>query len=229
MGRIVFLTIVLLVVFFASCQKNKTEPIPTKRGQEYFPLAVGHTWIYEVDSVVYSSFNRNKIRDTFHYWIKHQVEHKYSLNGTDSSYLVNKYISNDDGKNWHYSRSLIYEKNNANVQVVDGGVRSIPLVFPILLFKSWDGHLYNNLGEKNYTYLETNGSCVLRDSSSVKCVQILHEDTENFVNKYYGMERYAESIGLIERHYTALENIYDSTKTNGYDYQYRLLEFIPAP
>ena len=229
MRRIVFLTIVFFAVTFSSCRKNEYEPIPTELGEAYFPLAVGHAWIYEVDSVVYSSFNVNRLRDTFHYWVKHEIERIYSLNGSDSSYLVNKYISSDEGKNWRYNRSLIFEKNNANVQVVDEGVRSIPLVFPILLYKSWDVNLYNNQGEKNYSYIETNGSCDLPDSSSVKCVQVLHEDLENFVQKYYGMERYAESIGLIERHFTALEDIYDSTRTNGYDYRYRLIEFIPAP
>ena len=74
MNRIFLLLVVIgSVLYFPSCGDNITEVIDLEEGVDYFPLEIGRTLIYEVDSINFitdmlggKSFyeaSNNKVRD----------------------------------------------------------------------------------------------------------------------------------------------------------------------
>jgi len=75
----------LLILLLPACKKN-TIQIDYK--YSYFPLEIGHTLIYELDSILYSPLYING-RDTVHWELKEVVESKFiDVEGRDAFRLI---------------------------------------------------------------------------------------------------------------------------------------------
>lgn len=218
-----------LLFLLVQCEKNTYEPLPEDLGNAYFPLRAGTVWVYEVDSVAFNSFNPNRLRDTFHYLLRHELLAAFTLNEGDSLYPVQRSISADSGKSWQPLENWVMFRNAQNAQITAQGRKTVNMVFPVRLFKEWDGNLYNELDPEEYIYQSIDMRYRLNDSLDVPSVQVLQRDRENFVQRQYAEELYGKNIGLCQKKVIDLDRIYDSTQTNGFDYQMRLIKFYPAP
>lgn len=218
-----------MLFLLVQCEKNTYEPLPEELGYAYFPLREGTVWVYEVDSIAFNSFNPSKLRDTFHYLLRHTLSSSFTLNQTDTFYLLERSISSDRGLNWRKSDDWLMFRNAQNAQITAQGRKTVNMVFPVRLFKEWDGNLYNELDPEEYIYQSTDMRYRLNDSLDVPSVQVLQRDRENFVQRQYAEEVYGKNIGLCEKKVIDLDRIYDSTQTNGFQYYMRLIEFYPAP
>jgi hypothetical protein len=214
--------------FFTACEKNKTEPAKPISGVNYFPMSVGATWIYKVDSIVFNSFQApGTAPDTSVYWIRESIVEDLSDPIDLSKKRIERYISIDSGINWKFDRSLVVIKNNIQAIRNDYNNMEIKLSFPITELKSWNGNQFNNLGEKEYLYdwifLPYNTFGKSQDSS----IKVLQQNVKNQIRDNVEFEVYLPNTGMVYKETVDLNyKDLERTKVDGKKVIYILISFI---
>ena len=65
-----FILLIFPIILFTRCGKNETETLP-KLGKEYYPLQIGKTATYDVDSIIYDPVSNGVVKiDTFKWQVR---------------------------------------------------------------------------------------------------------------------------------------------------------------
>lgn len=209
MKSLSLLTLMILgLVFFQSCGTEIDPYQNTSNDLEYFPIEVGNTWIYSLDSIVFD--NKGAIVDSIHNTVREVIIKSYEDNEGETAFVVER--SNKDGDNWIVSDIWSMSINNSQAIRTEDNIRFIKMSFPIEKNKSWDGNAYidtQNLivkiaGESIkmyenwlYRYLEIGTSESIGLNTYNDLVVIQQVDNENAIQKRYSVEKYERNIGLV--------------------------------
>ena len=140
----------LLAAFSLSeigCRKNELEPKPNDIGYGYFPLEIGNTWVYQVDSIDYDAFA--KTIDTFSFLVKQVVVDSIVDNQGVRGSIVELFRTDSLNGTFSFDRRLTKRIAEARAEIIDSSVRVINLVFPPTLYKFWDANVYNTKQRKS--------------------------------------------------------------------------------
>jgi hypothetical protein len=208
------LFILFLGLFGASCGKNETETLPDL-AKDYFPLQIGKTLTYDIDTVFYDPQPGNTVKiDTFRWQVKevfvdtfkdatglltYKIERSERRRGDTSKYEVRKIVTSALSEN----EALRTEDNLKFIKM------------PRFLSEktTWDGNVYCDqsliievAGERmglfskkwNYEVLtlgkaEKVGTKDFTDVLSIRA----QSDTRILTEKRYNLEKYAKGIGLV--------------------------------
>ncbi|MDC1431175.1 hypothetical protein N8223_02870 [Bacteroidia bacterium] len=87
--------IVCLILAFAGygCKKNEVVP-NVDHSSKYQPLALGHTWIYQVDSIYFQG-NGSQKPDTFHFLQRNKIASSFTNEQGQLSYKINRSVKKD--------------------------------------------------------------------------------------------------------------------------------------
>ncbi len=207
--KYLFLILLFTVVFISNSCLEKTDPY-TKNysGSEYFPLEVGNTWIYEVDSIIYD--NKGSKIDTIKNIVKEVVSGYYEDNLGATNFIIKRYNKSSTG--WNISDTWAAYGDNKQAIRVEDNLKFIKLVFPIKKDISWDGNEYfdaentiiNIAGEPikmydnwTYRYTSTDQAEDIGENHYENVATIVQVDYENSIQKRYSIEKYAKGTGLI--------------------------------
>lgn len=208
------------ILFIASCGKDTIPPDDVELGKEYYPLHVGHSVIYNVDSIIYNDFT--KTTDTFKMEYKDVVASEFIDNEARPSFVIDRYIRQDSTFPWTENATYYATMTNYRLEVIENNLRMIKLVFPVKLNTSWYGNsfipaTFNDdlkwYGGWVYKYAKVNEPLYIDNiyfQSTVSIPQVdLTEGAPNSPNEYsaktFSKEVYAKSVGLIYRELTRWE------------------------
>jgi hypothetical protein len=210
-----------LIVFagallLTGCEK-KTETFETASIQDYFPLQVGRTYIYRVDSTVAATFGASLL--THSYQAKDSIEGTFNDNQGRLSYRIFRYIRDVAGTQpWVYSTTFVATSTGKTLEYVDNNLRFVKLQLPIKEGTSWYGNAFIDTHNQNFAYLDkSNGwdynyqnvdqpySVVNKTyDSTITVAQIDDTSPSGPFNpaldvqvRTLGVEVYAKNIGLI--------------------------------
>jgi hypothetical protein len=229
---IIFLSAVLLFFIASSCEKNVVEPERPIIGWDYFPVVINNTWVYRVDSIVYSGFQKGQI-DTFVYWIKEWISDDLSNDTAEPYMKVERYISRDSLV-WLFDRNFSVKRNATYAIRTDNNGTEVKLSYPVALFKSWDANQFNNRGRKDYNYdgvfqpFYSGG--IYYDST----ISVMQEKEENFIQSKLVREVYAKNKGMVFKEFSDLnleiitnpQTQKEDTTIDGLRLHYILVDFI---
>jgi len=222
MKKIYFFIIIVIGTFFLySCGSEKDPYQSSDDSSEYFPLEVGNTWIYSVDSIVYDY--KGTVIDTIHNEVQEKITNFYTDNEGVKSFIIER--SNKKGNNWIVSNIWSANLDKTQATRTEDNLRFIKMVFPIYKNKSWDGNAYidtqNQIviiaGESikmfeqwSYRYLDVSINETVGNNTYDDILVVQQVDNENSIQKRYSIEKYARNIGLV---YKKME-ILNSQKTD---------------
>lgn len=202
------LFILLGLIFLNSCNSKTEEYNPTKTDNYYYPIQIGSTWIYSLDSIIYD--RKGLDVDTIKGLIKETILDSFiDITGT-TNFTIER--SNKKGNNWVVSNIWSTSKNEGNVIRNEDNLKFIKMITPIEKNQSWDGNAYidtENLivkiaGESiqmynrwYYQYLDINKPETVGSITYDNVLTIQQVDNETKLEKRYSLEKYAENIGLI--------------------------------
>lgn len=208
------LSVVLLSLFVASCGKNETETLPDL-AKDYFPLQIGKTLTYDIDTVFYDPQPGNTVKiDTFRWQIKeifvdtfkdatglltYKIERSERRRGDTSKYEVRKIFTTALSEN--------------EVLRTEDNLKFIKMPRFLGEKTTWDGNVYCDqsliievAGERmglfskkwNYEVLtlgkaEKVGTKDFTDILTIRA----QSDTRILTEKRYNLEKYAKGIGLV--------------------------------
>jgi hypothetical protein len=208
-----YLSILLLSIMFggSACEKATVETIELEYGYEFYPLAIGHTWTYEADSVIYDPIPGGTLIDTIHFFIQETITDTLRDNTGELNYRI-LYSEKRAGEDWEpvnvytaqlqKSRALRTEQNFTFIKLVfpisigdewEGNAFVDPQTVirvaeePIAVFKDWSGH---RLLQRLETY-------PLQGTDYVDVIEVELTNADNGFELRKGKELYAGNIGLI--------------------------------
>lgn len=236
-------SLLLGILIFSSCGSEIENYNPSNSSTEYFPLEIGNTWIYQVDSIIYDK--KGTQIDTVYHIVKETITESFEDSEGITNFVVERF--NKIGNNWVISDIWSALKNGNQAIRNEDNLRFIKLVFPISENKFWDGNAFidsDNVivkiaGESiklyerwSYNYKSVNMFEKIGDNEYDNVTTVEQVDTENSINKRYSLEKYAKGIGLVYKKMIILntqnndENIpWESKAEEGFILEQTLLSF----
>ena len=214
-------TSILFLAVTALLQSCKREPPPAVDYKyNYFPLTIGHTVEYYVDSVLYNPLFAGGKKNVS-WQVKEVVESEFKDNAGRDAFRIERYIRPNDSAQWTISNVWYAVLEQTRAERVEENLRFIRMVFPPKSGTKWNGNIYIPTSDTfefyhnwSYTYTAVDEPTTLNgftfDSS---CTVIEVADSSSLIDMRYSKAIYAKHVGLIYK--------------DLYDLRYQ--DTIPAP
>ncbi len=203
-----------LFVLLIGCKTETTfEDFQVDQGYDYFPLELGKSITYQVDSIQFDTTGMGIIVDSSSYQVRETVVDSFRDNTNRLSFLVEREQRLGDNGPWENVgvRSVI--PGTQQLEVLEENLRFIKMVFPLEDGELWDGNQFIDpsttiviKGEqleifKGWSYeVEAIGEPeIINEETFTDVVTISQAESENVIERRFSMEKYARGIGLIYR------------------------------
>lgn len=196
-----------------SCRPSETDEITIDFGYDYYPLAIGKSWIYQVDSVIYRPGLQAIVKDSSTSFLREIVTDTTTDLGGELLYIIERYRRSSEKDVWEISKVFTRSKTERRALQTEDNLRFVKLAFPLTQGASWDGNafldaqrLFSVGGEfiqlfKNWQYIATQtgaqdtiGGVIYSDVSSVR-----QADLDVATDYRFAREKYARDVGLVFR------------------------------
>lgn len=127
--RLFFFLSILLSIY--ACRTSTEETV--SKGNEYFPLKIGETRYYQIDTFVFDLFKREI--DTFSSVVKEEIVEKLIDGTNDTVYRVELSRVNPVSSEWEVFRS--FERKIVDNYAIEkqDNITELKMIFPLLLIK----------------------------------------------------------------------------------------------
>lgn len=205
-------SILFLVLLFNACQDEQSKTLdPSLFGYEYFPLELGHTWLYQLDSTIIDDQGGTIIQSTR--FLRETVSDVFVNAENKEIYVIERAIADSINGEYRVSDIWTAEKTSAAAFRVEENLRFNKLVFPLQLDVEWTGNLFDNLtevdvaGEMMWVYKDWGDYQVVANGIDYRVngtnysdvAAVLQADHDFAIERRYAIEYYAPEIGLIEK------------------------------
>jgi hypothetical protein len=219
-GKICFLIII------AACSCKKETIVPPVPSFEYFPVANG-TWVeYEVDSI-YHSENDNNNDDsvyTYHFSIREEIDSTFLDGQGREAQVIIRYKRMNDSLPWILTDVWTQTLTLSSAYRTENNIPYHKLSFPITASAWWNGNDANTLGEEIYTYGDIHRPNTVGAWSFDSTVSVLQIDENNYIERSFGKEVYANGVGLVFKQRDELRK-YNGVVVSGMEYQMRVTSY----
>lgn len=212
-----FLCIPLLFLL-VSCTKQ-TQNLSLTPVTDYYPAAVGKSFLYRLDSTLYVSFGT--IIQVNSYIAKDSIAATFQDNEGRTSYIVHRYLTDTlQQQPFVYNSDYYITPASNNIQVVDASnLRFIKLASPVTTGNSWQGNNYistsadtlSYLAGWQYQYQNINMPYTVLAGSIDSTITVIGVnepptvqpfDPNLYQSNLYSAEVYAKGIGLIYKEFS---------------------------
>lgn len=215
-----YLCLWLMATQMLSCSKP-TETLNLIAAKDLYPLQVGKTFTYRLDSTLVTTFG-SSLQQSF-YLAKDSVESSFLDNQGRPSFRIFRYLTDTLASAPYQYTATYYAVIDSNkIEYVDNNLRFITLVNPVSENTTWSGNSYINtttntanyfLNNWQYQYQNVGAAYTVKKGNMNNTVTVLQQDESSsptfnpnfYYNKTYSVEVYAKGIGLIYKdflHYT---------------------------
>ena len=211
-----YIIIALLILIIGSCKKEN-EVLMHERIREFYPIEVGNSIIYQLDSTVFINFGSEKVVHS--YIIKDEVDSMITDNLGRNSFKIKRDIRNSiDTTKWDHLMSYLITYDSLRVELIKDNQRYLIMIDPIKNNIEWNGNSYINtisnpelqyLDQWKYYYSDVNMPFTINDITYPETLTIVQRDdvigdTTNkdyYFEVNYSKEVYAKEIGLIHKEF----------------------------
>jgi hypothetical protein len=214
----------LLAGLIVTCKKQTDDSSTVDSTNNYFPIKIGNTWIYDVDSIGYDDNSGTTIIDSSHHYQYKEIitENLIDAEGKPMQKLARFYRKNDSDT-WASANNWTISRDNLMAQKVQENIRYVKLVFPLNSNSSWNGNMFNNTFSNTYFVEDFDQPATINGTTYDKTLKVSRNSSVNAIEEIRQFEIYARNIGLI---YFLSDSIntqpIDSIRTKSRGFRYRL-------
>ncbi len=218
--RFVVSCLVILMVLLA-CNKTENLNLPTLT--DYYPLQVGKTFTYRMDSIKTAPFGTRL--DTLYFLAKDTVESKFTDAQGRESYRIWRFIKDtlpNSTQPWRFAATYIatIAQDGKSIEYLDNNLRYIVLSQPVKEGHSWKGNSHIDtksansmvrfLDEWEYQYQDVAVPATVRKGTFDNTITVLQQDETIppgpfnpafYQQRNYSVEIYAKGVGLIYKNF----------------------------
>lgn len=218
--RLIVSFLILMGVVAAAC--NDKEVISYPALSDYYPLKVGRTYTYMMDSI--KTINFGASLNTTYYLAKDSVESQFNDAQGRLSFRIFRYLRDTaQTKPWTYHATYVATFDDAKKQVEyvdDRNYRYIVLKQPVTEGYSWKGNSYIDtksgsslvkyMDDWDYTYGNIDQPFTVRKGRFDSTITVLQVDQvsppgpfdpNSYQQTNYSVEVYARGVGLIYKEF----------------------------
>ncbi len=188
----------LSVLFFStSCKKDSV--LPDSPSYNYFPVESGKWVEYDVDSI-YHGENDNNNDDSvysFHFQIREEIDSTFYNGQGQATQILIRYKRESITDSWTLVSVWTQNLNLAGAYRVEENISYHKLAFPINTTITWNGNDANREGEELYTYQDFHTPATVGGIGFDSTLSVLQREDDNYIERIYGMEKYAAGVGMI--------------------------------
>ncbi len=182
----------VILILIGGCNGDEPFNPSIDYGYDYFPIATGKYWMYDVTEIVYDASgpdtSRFQLRETI-------IDSTYSDGHLFEIERSKRATSLD---NWEVDSIWTARMNDRFVVIAENNVAFQKLVFPIQDGTSWDGNAFNIGDEATYEM-----ELIPTDSTDFLKV-IISDLPENIVKVDERYEYYVKGVGLVSKEYNSV-------------------------
>ncbi len=220
--RNLYVKTLFIGVFFTSLTSCTDVESPSPSDGTFYPIEMGMTWIYEVDSIEYDPFTGDS--SIFHFEQKEEVTDQFnSADSQTTVFIITLSTRKTTSHPWIYHRTCTKSADDYRAVRNDFNLPRVKLVFPIKDKKSWDQNQLNINDEYVIRYRKVNEVHEVNGQTFSKTLLVDQEDVNNTFETSICWEIYADNVGLVEKNYTKTTGELD--KKEGVSYRWRLISF----
>jgi hypothetical protein len=202
---------------------SESEPPPyVPDGEQYFPLVIGRSITYTVDSIVFDDAPGGNTRDTISFQLREEIVGKVPTGTSDSAFVIHRFRR--DGPTGPWALRDVYTSMVAGAEVLrtEENVTFVKMTFPLRPGNGWVSTAYISpetvvqVGTENLEPFEYWESLVLEvdvagqvGDVGFPTGQLMHVrqvDADDGLTKRTVLETYARNIGLVARIDTILDS-----------------------
>lgn len=198
----------------AACNSRQVEDVVLDYGYDYYPLEVGRSWVYQVDSIIYDPALGGTSIDSSRTYFREVVTD--TLHGESGTlfYRVEHYERKADTLPWQIGKVYTLSRDEQRAYRDEDNLRFIKLAFPVKAGQEWDGNAFFDpftqvtvAGEriemfKSWSYRQlTNGEPqAIGNLSFDDVITVQNADSrDNVIELRLATEQYARGVGLAYR------------------------------
>ncbi|WP_461790665.1 hypothetical protein [Pedobacter sp.] len=205
-------------IAICSCNKSENSPAPDMNFA-YFPLKLQSVIVYDVDSTVYSDFNNSVTTFSFH--LKDTVTNTFTDAQGDKVYRIER-LKKTAVRDWFFLKVITRKTVNNRAEEFIDNKRYVRLVFPATEQSTWNGNIYNDLGEWRYEIKNLNQPLTIGTNKLDSTLTTKYEEI-NALTEEINIETYAKNIGLVKKEVkSVVKNISSGQIRRGYAYTMRV-------
>jgi len=191
-------------IILQSCSSKEVAPSTIESGLEFYPISVGNTWIYQVDTIQYSSrFSpslNTTVVDTFRgkYFLKEVISDSIGLQEGNPFFRIELYRSPDSTGPWTIDSVWSIQRGKDKILKTENNRPIIKLKFPLTEGSRWDGNQYNTLQDSlaiTWFSAKNLNKAIAFGSNSYPSVEIIQKSDSNCLTKSDFRETYLKGIG----------------------------------
>jgi len=244
MNRNILLACSVSIGMLTGCQDTFTDPPTAPLADEYYPLEVGRSITYQVDSIEYYETVAN---DTATWELKETIVDTFYDNQGRLNFRIERSIRQPGG-NWQLSEVWSVLNNESKIERTEQNLKFIRLISPVETGGEWNAHLYlsdlstipvnqqcNNLSfleDWNYSYKEVGASRTFNGLDFNNTATVMQTGEQNLIEFNECEEVYAKGVGMVYRffrHYTT-QNIcpeceWEENTECGYSVKMSVIEY----
>ncbi len=216
------LSVLILLFTIAACTEER-ETLDFQEDYEYFPLEVGRSWVYEVDSLIFSpAVSGNKI-DSIRSFIKDTIVEQFVASNGDTMYRAERYERRTNTVPWQIATVFSMYKKEQQAFRTEQNMQLIKLVFPLQQKETWNSAVYIDPAIKItvagneiqlFNYWGTRATiAAIGAPLSVGQLQFNETATVTYVDRTdiniaarIAKEIYAKGVGLVKKDWQILDN-----------------------
>ena len=220
--RLDLIFLLSLLLFIYSCEKQTEEFDDEKFGYDYYPLAVGNSWTYQLDSTVYDDLGATVFSTSSQ--VRETIVEEYVDEIGDTIHRIERSWRQDEDDSWEITDIWVTHKNLDRVTRTEENLKFIKFVFPALEDKRWDGNIFFDdfveitvSGEPinmfadwdDYELVTVDEPESINDITYDKIDTVLQTDSDTTANtlaRRYAIEKYARGVGLIYKENIILDS-----------------------
>ncbi len=195
------LILLILVGFFQSCKKDKSEPV--KMHYEYFGLLPGRYVMYNVTEI-YHDIDATVQHDTVNYQLKTWIGQEYIDNDGRTAREFVRFKRDSVNGIWLQSDLWTAIIENFKAELVEENQRLIKLVYAPVLNKKWNMNAFNQNVDLECKYTSVHQSYSLNSFQYDSTLTIEQENYYTLVDCKRKFEVYSKNVGLIYKYYKDL-------------------------
>lgn len=165
-------------------------------GIQYAPISDTAYWVYRVDSIGFKG-DLGSEPDTVQFALKFQSTGRFDE--LDSSSRIVEVYRRDSSENWRLLRSELWRINQDGFHKTADNSTIVHLVFPVELFRAWDGNLYNSQREDVFEIVSVHQPNSTYSIFTDSTLTVEQQRRENEVDSLITEELYGKDVGLLQR------------------------------
>jgi hypothetical protein len=153
-----FIPYLLIISLLGACSSSEIMPSAVESGRDFYPVQTGNTWIYQVDTIRYSSRFVTSLNtivvDTVkgRYFLKEIIADSIGLQEGNPLFRIELFRSADSTGPWAIDSVWSIQRGKDKILKTENNRPLVKLKFPVSEGSRWDGNQYNSLQDSSGTF-----------------------------------------------------------------------------